>query len=106
MSEPHWVWATDANTRQRIPVNLSAIPCMLAVVHPDGTQVTALFLGGMAVDQKGVVNYAQAQVLESAAELFSSPAIKMRSGKAKLPPEIAKLAQPHKPAVPKQGKAA
>jgi hypothetical protein len=106
MSEPHWVWATDANTKQRIPINLSAIPCMLSVVQANGTQVTALFLGGMTLDAKGVALYAQAQVMETAAELFSSPAIKMRSSKAKLPPEIAKLATPHKPAVAKPGKAA
>ena len=103
--EPHWIWATDANTKQRIPVNLTAIHSMLPVKRPDGSAATALFFGGMAFDG-GNVHYAQAQVVEAPQELFSSPKIKLRSGKEKLPPEIAKLAQPHKPAAPKAGKAA
>lgn len=107
MSEPHWVWATDATTNQRIPVNLTAVPTMLSLSRPDGSKVTALFFGGLAFDQKGAVHYAQTQVLESPAELFSSPKIKLRSGKEKLPQAIANLAKPHKPAaVPKPGKAA
>lgn len=107
MSEPHWVWATDATTNQRIPVNLTAIPTMLSLTRADGTAVTALFIGGIAFDPKGAVHYAQSQVLETPAELFSSPKIKLRSGKEKLPPAIASLAKPHKPAaVPKAGKAA
>lgn len=104
--EPHWVWATDANNRQRTPVNLTAIPSMLQIKKLDGSMVTALFFGGMAFDQNGTVHYAQAQVLETPAELFSSPKIKLRSKDKKLPPEIAKLAAPHKPAAPKTGKAA
>lgn len=104
--EPHWVWATDANTLQRVPVNLTCIPTMLPVKHRDGSMVTALFLGGIAAVQDGAFIYAQAQVLESPQELFSSPKIKMRTGKEKLPPQIANLAKPHKAAAPKAGKAA
>ena len=104
--EPHWVWATDANTKKRIPVNLTAIPTMLPVVRADGTELTALFLGGMAFDAQGAAHYAQAQVLESVQELLVSPKIKMRGKeRVKLQPAIAKLAQPHKP-VSKPSKAA
>lgn len=96
MSEPHWVWATDANTRQRVPVNLTATPFMLPVKKQDGSMVTAMFFGGMTIDANGAIHYAQAQVLETPQELFSSPKIKLRSKDKKLPPEIAKLAAPHK----------
>lgn len=104
--EPHWVWATDADTKQRIPVNLGAVPTMITLKRPDGSQVTVVFLGGMAIDPTGVVHYAQSRVLESPQELFTSPKIKLRTGKEKLPPQIASLAKPHKPSEPKAGKAA
>lgn len=106
MAEPHWVWATDVNTLQRVPVNLTSIPTMLPVKRPDGSWATALFLGGIATTVDGNFIYAQAQVLESPQELFSSPKIKLRTGKEKLLPQIANLAKPHKAVAPKAGKAA
>lgn len=102
--EPHYVWATDANTRQRIPVNLSAIPTWLPVQLPDGRAVTALFLGGMTTTPNGGFAYAQVQVLETIEDLITAPRIKLGkasnrgSKKKELPPEIAKLAKPHKAA--------
>lgn len=97
MSEPHWVWATDVNTKQRIPVNLGAMLTMLPVKR-DGIDVTALFFGGVACDAQGAFHYAQVQVLETIQTLFASPKIKLgRQPERKLPPEIAKLAAPHKP---------
>ncbi len=104
--EPHWVWATDVNTKQRVPVNLTSIPFMLPIKRQEGFAVTALFIGGVAIAADGTYVYAQAQVLETPQELFSSPKIKLRTKEKKLPAAIASLATPHKPAAPKTGKAA
>lgn len=70
----HWVWATDANTNQRIPVNLAAIPTMMRATLPVQRQITILFLGGIArVDGRDY--YAQTHVLESPEELLIAPVI-------------------------------
>lgn len=75
----HWVWATDAHSRQRIPVNLAAIKTMSRATRPDGVQVTILFLGGIAVRGDQDV-YSQTHVLERPEELLALPAV--------LPPSI------------------
>lgn len=75
----HWVWATDAHSRQRIPVNLAAIPTMTKVAGQDGAR-TILFLGGLAIDAAGKHHYAQTHVLETPEELLALPAV--------LPPSI------------------
>lgn len=91
MKQPHWVWATDATTKDRIPVNLSAIPTMLPGKLDDGRAITILFLGGVAMDQHGQMHYARAHVMESPAELFIAPPIPL----AEMPKALAKLARPH-----------
>lgn len=75
----HWVWATDAHTRNRIPVNLAAIPTMARAKRPDGVSVTILFIGGIAVRGDQDV-YAQTHVLETPEELLAAPAV--------LPPSV------------------
>lgn len=92
MKQPHWVWATDANTKERIPLNLSVIPTMLRRKTDDGREITVAFMGGLAIDQNGMHHYAKVHILERDVELFTAPPIPLADP---LPKAIAKLAKPH-----------
>lgn len=92
MKQPHWVWATDANTHERVCLNLGVVQMMFLRKMGDGREVTVIPLGGIAIDQNGAAQYAQMFVTEKPAELLVSPPIPLADP---LPKSVARLAKPH-----------